>query len=71
MSSFDPADPEFEARVRISFGQQAMMRTLGAVLERVAPGEVDIRLPFRADLTQQHGFLHAGAMTTVADSACG
>ena len=47
------------------------MRTLGATLERVAPGEVDIRLPFRADLTQQHGFLHAGAMTTVVDSACG
>jgi uncharacterized protein (TIGR00369 family) len=37
----------------------------------VVPGEVDIRLPFRADLTQQHGFLHAGAMTTVVDSACG
>ncbi|WP_242342713.1 PaaI family thioesterase [Anaeromyxobacter terrae] len=48
-----------------------MMTTLGATLERVATGEVDIRLPFRADLTQQHGFLHAGAMTTVVDSACG
>jgi uncharacterized protein (TIGR00369 family) len=48
-----------------------MMTTLGATLERVAPGEADIRLPFRADLTQQHGFLHAGAMTTVVDSACG
>ncbi|HSD20933.1 MAG TPA: PaaI family thioesterase [Anaeromyxobacter sp.] len=47
------------------------MTTLGATLERVAPGEVDIRLPFRGDLTQQHGFLHAGAMTTVVDSACG
>ena len=48
-----------------------MMATLGATLERVAPGEVDIRLPFRPDLTQHHGFLHAGAMTTVVDSACG
>jgi uncharacterized protein (TIGR00369 family) len=71
MTPFEPADPEYGARVRASFAQQAMMRTLGATLERVAPGEVDIRLPFRADLTQQHGFLHAGAMTTVVDSACG
>lgn len=71
MSPFNPVDPEFGARVRTSFAQQAMMTTLGATLERVAPGEVDIRLPFRADLTQQHGFLHAGAMTTVVDSACG
>lgn len=71
MSPFNPVDPEFGACVRTSFAQQAMMTTLGATLERVAPGEVDIRLPFRADLTQQHGFLHAGAMTTVVDSACG
>jgi len=71
MASFEPADPEFELRVRASFARQRMMATLGATLERVAPGEVDIRLPFRADLTQQHGFLHAGAMATVVDSACG
>ncbi|MBI5069005.1 MAG: PaaI family thioesterase [Deltaproteobacteria bacterium] len=71
MTSFQPADPRFEARVRASYARQAMMRTLGATLERVAPGEVDIRLPFRDHLTQQHGFLHAGAMTTVVDSACG
>jgi uncharacterized protein (TIGR00369 family) len=47
------------------------MRTLGVTLERVAPGEVDLALPFRADLTQQHGFLHAGIVTAVVDSACG
>ena len=47
------------------------MRTLGVTLERVAPGEVDLALPFRADLTQQHGFLHAGVVTAVVDSACG
>jgi uncharacterized protein (TIGR00369 family) len=68
---FAPLDPAFEERVRRSYARQRMLETLGAVLERVAPGEVDIRLPFRADLTQQHGFLHAGAMTTVVDSACG
>ena len=71
MASFQPADLAFESRVQSSFARQTMMTTLGATLERVAPGEVDIRLPFRADLTQQHGFLHAGAMTTVVDSACG
>lgn len=47
------------------------MRTFGVTLERVAPGEVDLSLPFRADLTQQHGFLHAGVVTAVVDSACG
>jgi uncharacterized protein (TIGR00369 family) len=47
------------------------MRMLGVTLERVAPGEVDLALPFRADLTQQHGFLHAGVVTAVVDSACG
>jgi uncharacterized protein (TIGR00369 family) len=47
------------------------MDTLGATLERVAPGEVDIALPYRQALTQQHGFVHAGALATVADSACG
>lgn len=47
------------------------MRTLGVTLERVAPGEVDLSLAFRQDLTQQHGFLHAGAVTAAVDSACG
>src|ERR1700674_4997902 len=63
--------PEFAERVQRSFGRQRLMATLGATLERVSPGEVDIRLPFRDELTQQHGFLHAGAVTSVADSACG
>jgi uncharacterized protein (TIGR00369 family) len=65
------ADPGYDARVRESFARQRFMQTLGVTLARVAPGEVDLRLPFRADLTQQHGFLHAGAMTTVVDTACG
>jgi len=47
------------------------MRTLGVTLERVAPGEVDLSLAFRQDLTQQHGFLHAGVVTAAVDSACG
>ena len=47
------------------------MQLLGAELTHIAPGEVDITLPFRADLVQQHGFLHAGVSAAIADSACG
>ena len=64
-------DPDYEARVRASFAKQQFMTTLGARLVLVAPGEVRIALSFRDDLTQQHGFLHAGAVTSVVDSACG
>jgi uncharacterized protein (TIGR00369 family) len=70
-SRFTIRDPDYDPRVRSSFARQAIMRTLGATIERVAPGEVDLALPFRADLTQQHGFLHAGVATAVVDSACG
>ena len=66
-----PRDPGFEQRVRASFERQAAMATLGATLAQVAPGEVVIELPFRRELTQQHGFLHAGIVTSVMDSACG
>lgn len=66
-----PADPDYAARVEKSFAAQSIMHRLGAVLERVAPGEVDIRLPYDTALTQQHGFLHAGVVATVLDSACG
>lgn len=66
-----PRDPDFERRVRASFGRQLVMATLGVTLERVMAGEVLLSLPFRADLTQQHGFLHAGIVTAVVDSACG
>ena len=47
------------------------METIGAVLTRVEPGVVEVALPYRADLTQQHGFLHAGIVATILDSACG
>ncbi|HSN92564.1 MAG TPA: PaaI family thioesterase [Anaeromyxobacteraceae bacterium] len=71
MPAFDPPDPDFAERVRRSFARQRLLATLGATLDRVAPGEVDIRLPFREDLAQQHGFLHAGAITAIVDTACG
>ena len=63
--------PQIEQKVRDSFGRQPFMQLLGAELTRVEPGQVEIGLQFRDDLTQQHGFLHAGALTSIADSACG
>lgn len=64
-------DGDVEARVRESFDRQAYMKAIGAELVRVAPGEVDIALPFSDRLTQQDGYLHAGAVAGVTDSACG
>lgn len=64
-------EPGYEQRVRDSFGRQKAMATIGARLVRIAPGEVDIDVPVREDLTQQHGFLHAGILATALDSACG
>lgn len=66
-----PRDPNFDQRVRASFARQTIMATLGATIASVAPGEVVLELPFRQEHTQQHGFLHAGVVTTVMDSACG
>ena len=61
----------YEARLRESFARQAAMRTIGAEIAHVAPGEVDLRMAYREDLTQQHGFIHAGIVSALADSACG
>ena len=69
--TLSPLDHHFEARVRASFARQRAMDTIGAVLTRVEPGIVEVALPYRADLTQQHGFLHAGIVATILDSACG
>ena len=66
-----PLNPSFAADVAGNFAQQPVMTLIGARLAHVEPGVVEIELPFRADLTQQDGFLHAGVITTVADSAAG
>ena len=68
---FQPSNPSFEAEVRSSFSRQRAMSHIGAQLERVEPGNIEISLPFHADLTQQSGYLHAGIVTTIADTACG
>src|ERR1700749_3383895 len=71
MTDFHPKDADYEARVRASFARQRVMETIGARLLKVEPGAVEIALAFREDLTQQHGYLHAGIVAAVVDSACG
>jgi len=71
MRQAKPSDPEFESRIRSSFDRQGLMKTIGARLLDIAPGEVRIELPYSEALTQQHGFLHAGIVSTLADNACG
>lgn len=66
-----PRNPSFAEEIKQSFSKQTIMSLIGAELSRVEPGIVEITLPYRADLAQQHGYLHAGVVTTIADSACG
>lgn len=62
---------DIQERIAASFKSQGMMATLGAQLVSVADGEVQIALPFSEQISQQHGYVHAGAITSVVDSACG
>jgi uncharacterized protein (TIGR00369 family) len=64
-------NPSFADEIKESFAKQTIMGLIGAELLRVEPGVIEIRLPYRANLAQQHGYLHAGIVTTIADSACG
>ena len=66
-----PADSGFERRCRESFARQKAMALIGASLTVVEPGYVEVRLPFRDDLTQQKGFVHCGILGMIADTACG
>ena len=66
-----PDDPAFAQRTRDSFALQPAMATLGVTLEDIGAGRIVLAMPHRADLTQQHGFLHAGMVATALDSACG
>jgi uncharacterized protein (TIGR00369 family) len=70
-SRFEPQDANFESRVRENFTRQRVMSLIGATLRTVEPGIVEIEIPARDDLTQQDGFMHAGIVTTILDSACG
>lgn len=71
MAEFQPADDRYEDRTRASFARMPMMELLGAALTVVRPGHVEIEVPFRPELAQQHGFFHAGVSGTIADTAGG
>src|SRR5947208_2985228 len=68
---FQPSDPHYEDRIRASFTRQRFMGLLGAQLIAVHPGSCEIHLPYREELSQQHGFFHAGTIATIADNAAG
>ena len=71
MTLYTPADPDFAGRVRESFDRQGFMAHLGAGIVRLEPGICDIEVPYSRDLTQQHGFFHAGVISSIADTAAG
>ncbi len=71
MPDFIPTDPDFESRVRASFERQQLLKPARARLVLVRPGEVHIELPFDESLAQQDGYLHAGMVTAIVDTACG
>jgi uncharacterized protein (TIGR00369 family) len=71
MNAFEPLNPDYQEHVRMGFARQRVMETIGARLVRIDPGQVEIELDYREDLTQQHGYLHAGVVTIIVDSACG
>ncbi|MFF8991327.1 PaaI family thioesterase [Streptomyces sp. NPDC014983] len=67
----EQASPAVRRRVQDSFDRQGLMAHLGARITKIAPGRVHIVLPARAEVTQQHGYIHAGATSAIADSAGG
>lgn len=69
--AFEALDPDYAARVRACFEGQSLMRTLNAQLTRLEVGAADIAFDYRADLAQQNGFIHAGIVTALIDTACG
>jgi uncharacterized protein (TIGR00369 family) len=69
--AFQPQDANFQQRVRSSFAQQRVMQTLGIEIARLEPGKIELAMPYDPAYTQQHGFVHAGIVTTALDSACG
>ena len=70
-AAHQPRDETWDTKVRDSFRRQGVMGLIGAELSSLSPGHCEIRLPFRPDLSQQHGFFHAGIVSTIVDSAGG
>jgi uncharacterized protein (TIGR00369 family) len=68
---YQVSNPLFAEDIKQNFALQSIMALIGAELSLIEPGVIEITLPYRNDLTQQHGYLHAGIVTTIADSAAG
>ena len=68
---FIAKDPNFTDRLRASFARQQVMQTLGVEIVGLHAGRIELTMPFAPNFTQQHGFIHAGIIATVLDSACG
>jgi len=71
LEQFEPKDKNYKSKVEESFNRQEVMRTINASLSKIEPGKVEIELQYSPEITQQHGFVHAGIVSTVIDTACG
>ncbi len=71
MTGFEPKNPDYRTAAAALFAGQPAMRTLGISLARLAPGEVELAMPYSPQFTQQNGFVHAGIITAGLDNACG
>ena len=71
MNKFEPKDSAFRERVKSSFDRQQCMATLGIEISKIEPGVIELIMPYAEPYTQQHGFIHAGIISTALDSACG
>ena len=70
-SQFKPSTADYKEKIIKSFNRQRVMETLNASILSIHPGEIELEFPYQSNLTQQHGFIHAGIVSTLLDSACG
>lgn len=66
--AFEPKNPDFGKRVLDSFNRQNVMRTMGVTIAVLSSGHIVLDMAHNDALTQQHGFLHAGIVSTALDS---
>lgn len=68
---FEPKDPDYQDRIKASFDRQTAMHTLSISIAKLEPGKIELTMPYRKDLAQQHGFVHGGVVSAGLDTACG
>jgi len=71
MSEYIARFKGYDQKVRDSFARQSAMKSLGIEISKLELGQIELVMPYNADFTQQHGFMHAGIISTALDSACG